>query len=206
MIPWRVAHSLESLRSQLNAAHPGRSKASDGTIGDAAHAASISDHNPDAGGVVRALDVTHDPAHGVNIAALSEQLRLSRDPRIKYVIANRRIFAGNAGPSPWVWRTYTGPDPHTNHVHVSVAPGTLGDRAGSWTLTRAPSKITPTPGKALEMATIEEVKQALREVLAEDETARQLFTGAPVCRDTRPGKDPNKRVAPSALLEQAARR
>ena len=205
MVPWRVARSLESLRAQVNAAHPARSKASDGTIGDTAHAATVSDHNPDAGGVVRALDLTHDPAHGVDAGDLAEQLRLSRDPRLKYVIADRRIFAGNAGPQPWVWRAYAGTDPHTSHVHVSVLPGTPGDTTGAFNLTRSPSKITPTPGKAFDMATLDDLKRALREVLAEEETARQLFTGHAIVKDTRPGGNPAKRVSPSALLEQAAK-
>jgi hypothetical protein len=43
---WRVARSLEVLLGQFNAACPGRSKASDGSIGDAAHATRDSDHKP----------------------------------------------------------------------------------------------------------------------------------------------------------------
>jgi hypothetical protein len=60
----RIAKSLDVLRSQINKAHPNRSKVSDGWIGDTAHAARASDHNPNSGGVVTALDLTHDPAHG----------------------------------------------------------------------------------------------------------------------------------------------
>lgn len=121
---WRVAKSLETLRSQINATVPNRSKASDGTIGDAAHASRSSDHNPwvkdGKTGVVTALDITHDPARGVDAAALAESLLASRDPRIKYIISNRRIASGAGGPSPWVWRPYSGTNPHTLHVHVSV--------------------------------------------------------------------------------------
>src|SRR5262245_17692709 len=42
---WRVARALERMRAQINAAFPQRSKDSDGTIGDAAHASRASDHN-----------------------------------------------------------------------------------------------------------------------------------------------------------------
>jgi len=58
---WRLARGLEKLRSEVNEAWPKRSKASDGTIGDARHSAQKSDHNPDASCVVRALEITDDP-------------------------------------------------------------------------------------------------------------------------------------------------
>lgn len=119
---WRVAKSLLKFRDQVNAKFPARSKASDGTIGDEAHASRSSDHNPwfkDAGvGIVSALDITHDPAHGVDSYLMAEQLRQSHDPRIKYIISNRRICSATV--DPWVWRAYNGPNPHDKHVHISV--------------------------------------------------------------------------------------
>lgn len=119
---WHVAKSLLVLREQIDRAFPGRSKASDGTIGDTAHQSqgAASDHNPWYMNTVTALDVTHDPGHGMDIDKFTDQLQASRDYRIKYVIANRLIMSGNPGPAPWVWRTYAGSDPHTNHVHISV--------------------------------------------------------------------------------------
>jgi hypothetical protein len=78
MATWRVSKRLEKLRAQVNAAAPGRSKASEGTKGDDAHAARRSDHNPDSKGIVRALDITHDPKNGVDSEKLAEALRLSR--------------------------------------------------------------------------------------------------------------------------------
>ena len=36
--PWRVAESLLALRQEIDQLAPGRSRASDGTVGDAAHA------------------------------------------------------------------------------------------------------------------------------------------------------------------------
>lgn len=121
---WRLASALDKLRAQVNDRFPSRSKDSDGSIGDAAHASRASDHNPwimDGGlGVVSAIDITHDPKSGCDSYALAEALRTARDPRIKYVISNRRIFAGPDGPQPWVWRKYTGANPHDHHVHVSV--------------------------------------------------------------------------------------
>lgn len=134
---WRVATSLITLRDQVNAFSPRRNKATDGTIGDAAHARQTSDHNPwirDAGlGVVSALDLTHDPRNGVDTWLMAEVMRQSRDPRIKYVISNRRIFSSTV--SPWTWRNYTGSSPHTGHVHISVnSQKALYDDARRWHL------------------------------------------------------------------------
>jgi hypothetical protein len=121
---WRVAKSLLRLREQINAMAPERSKASDGTIGDAAHASRTSDHNPwvkDGNiGVVTAMDITHDIPHGCDAQALVDALVDSRDPRIKYIIWNRKKI--NSRIQPWVWRNYTGTNPHTKHFHLSVRP------------------------------------------------------------------------------------
>ena len=118
MAGWRLAGSLVKLREQINARWPNRSKASDGTIGDTAHAATVSDHNPNAAGVVTAFDITHDPVNGVDIDRLSDMLAASRDPRIKYLIANGLILV--PADFGWTWQPYSGADPHTNHLHVSV--------------------------------------------------------------------------------------
>ena len=124
---WRLAKSLDVLRKQVNERWPRRSKTADGTIGDAAHASRSSDHNPwvkdGAMGVVTAIDFTNDPQDGVDSQLLAEALRASRDPRIKYIISNRRICSGTGGTSkPWAWRPYTGSNPHNKHVHLSVNP------------------------------------------------------------------------------------
>jgi hypothetical protein len=127
--PWRVAASLNQLLNQLNARAPGRSKASDGAIGDAAHQseACSSQHNSCCVRylgiwIVRARDFTHDPAGGADMGEWTEAWRRSRDPRVRYIIFNRRI----TGPSHtdafgnWVWVHYDGDSPHEEHAHVSV--------------------------------------------------------------------------------------
>lgn len=130
---WRLAASLDTLRKQIDAARPARRKDWDGTIGDASHAARASDHNPNDAGVVTAIDITHDPAGGVDSYTLAEWLRQKRDPRIKYVISNGRIFSSTV--SPWTWRPYTGTSKHDHHVHVSVsASASLYDAAQPWDL------------------------------------------------------------------------
>lgn len=139
---WRVARSLEVLRDQVNHLSPNRSRASDGTVGDTAHSSRTSDHNPNSAGVVCAMDITHDPAHGVDSEKLAEMLRSGKDARIKYVISNKKIFSGTGQGNPaWVWRKYTGSNPHNKHVHISVKPDKASyDGAAVWKLDLKPSQ------------------------------------------------------------------
>lgn len=118
MASWRVAKSLLTLRAQIDAKYPNRSKGNDGTIGDERHQATHSEHNPDQNGVVRAEDITNDPAHGVVSNDIAHALINSRDPRILYVISNGQVCSSQV--SPWVWRSYSGSNPHDHHFHLSV--------------------------------------------------------------------------------------
>ena len=131
----RRAKATAKLLEQVNELAPARNKSSDGWIGDAAHAASKSDHNANSAGAVQAQDITHDPADGLDSYKLAEALRKNKDARVKYVISNRKIFAGNDGPSPWDWRSYSGKNPHDQHVHVSVEDkASLYDDDTAWNL------------------------------------------------------------------------
>lgn len=152
---WRVANSLNTLLRQLNAAFPNRDKSSDGSIGDAAHASRSSDHNPwvkDSSGqpIVTARDFTNDAPY-MDSHELALKLIASRDRRIKYVIDHGKIMAGEPGPQPWVWRKYTGSNPHDHHVHVSVREQQrLYDDETPWILgplAPAPSVPIPKPNR-----------------------------------------------------------
>jgi putative peptidoglycan binding protein len=143
---WRVARSLDVFLAQLNAARPRRSRASDGSIGDASHQSRKSDHNPWYGpGIVTARDVTHDPAGGVDIAAVTAELVATRDPRIKYVIANGRILDSRPGNHPWTWMPYSGPNPHRHHFHLSVVASPACDDTRPWGLPMFGGRTTGTP-------------------------------------------------------------
>lgn len=138
-IPWRIAKSLLKLKDQVNKKFPTRAKASDGGIGDDKHASRDSDHNPwvvdpDGGpNVVTALDITCDPKDGADTEALAETLRKNQDPRIKYVIYNKRIYSSKV--QPWVWRKYTGKNPHVHHFHISVMDKkSLYDSEAPWVI------------------------------------------------------------------------
>ena len=126
---WRAAKSLLKLRDQVKAMAPRRSKTSDGMVGDHAHwlKGKATDHNPwieEGGdvGVVTAFDITHDPRNGCDAKAIAETLVAKREPRVKYVIWNRRICASYpvGGKNAWEWRPYGGSNPHDKHVHISV--------------------------------------------------------------------------------------
>lgn len=111
----RRAYSLETLLNQVNAKFPTRSTKSDGWIGDAAHAARVSQHNPLPNGVVCAIDITEDLSVGLDCNRLMEELDASNDSRIYYLIHDRQI--DNSDDS----RTrYDGPNPHVTHLHISV--------------------------------------------------------------------------------------
>lgn len=154
---WILAASLSTLRSQADRTAPNRSLTADGTIGDTAHQAqSWSDHNPDISGIVRALDLTHDPAHGLDAGALADTLAHSRDPRIKYLIWSRRVL--RAYPKPgipaWTWAPYTGDNPHTSHLHISVVADDRALNPAPWTI-KEEDDMTP-----------QEIREAVRAELS----------------------------------------
>jgi hypothetical protein len=134
---WRLARSLKKLQDQINEMAPGRSKVSDGSIGDTAHASRTSDHNPNENGVVAAIDITHNPSGGCDGRILSRSL--IADSRVKYVIFNSQIWKARTGQ--WEFYGGKGLSPHDHHVHVSVKPDTL-DQTQDWAV-----RIAGEPGE-----------------------------------------------------------
>lgn len=117
---WKLAAALITLEEQVNKTFPGRSTASDGSIGDLAHASRTSDHNV-RNGYCHALDLTHDPRNGFDSYKFADLLLAKQDPRMAYVISNGRIGSGPKGPQPGKWRPYSGANAHAHHVHVSAS-------------------------------------------------------------------------------------
>lgn len=126
MVAWYLDEGAQVLKTQWLEEHPG---AVVYAVGDTSHLeeGNKSQHNPEAAGSlpgqsageVDALDFME--GHGVTDADLDqlfEDLVASRDERIFYVIRNRVIVSSVT--QPWVRRPYTGSDPHTNHVHLSL--------------------------------------------------------------------------------------
>lgn len=144
--PWRTVDCIDvAFFPQLKAVAPRAvPPATDvnawGTIADDAHN-STSDHYPhycDALGpiaVVCACDWPHAPELGLDNHVITEALRQSRDPRIKYVIFGGRIFSSYATSSrkAWEWGPYSGTtDMHTTHAHMSIVAAAIADSTAPW--------------------------------------------------------------------------
>ena len=108
---WYPAPAITSLQRDLDDAYPKRTKP-DWILGDAAHSARDSDHNPDAGGMVHAIDIRLGGDLDVDAVLHS----LIGDSRVWYVIYNRVIYSRTYD---WAPRRYTGANPHDTHIHVS---------------------------------------------------------------------------------------
>lgn len=133
---WRLAKSLIVLFNEYDRAYPGRDKASDGTLGNAAHRRGweSSDHNPwvkdgKGTGVVRAGDfdagkglTPSESADGPGDDLLADLLRAGKadHPALgtgSYIIYEGYFYSRANG---WKQRRYNGPNKHHSHVHVSV--------------------------------------------------------------------------------------
>ena len=123
----------QQLRLQVDDSYSDRDRTSDGWIGDTRHQARPSDHNPDAEGIVRAIDIDRDlfgKAKPDLMPDLADQLRLCAkrgDKRISYIIFDGRIASSKKA---WAWRTYTGINKHNHHCHISFTK--KGDADGSF--------------------------------------------------------------------------
>lgn len=134
---WRLAPSLSVLHEQLDAAFPDRPTAADGTIGDAAHQATGSYHNP-RGGLVLATDISDWPGGRWDPDDWA-RTHATRDPRVTQLISDGRIWTRERAAEGW--RPYTGRNPHQGHLHITV-------RADGSTAPWAGISPTPTPTSA----------------------------------------------------------
>jgi hypothetical protein len=139
MTSWQLTVGLQHLRNQVDYFFPGRDKTSDGTIGDKAHQAETSGHNPDdtAGSKaewnqdpdstpeVRAWDMDNNLQPGFDCQVFVNHIvGLKPSSVLRYVIYNRKIYEASNG---WKAAAYDGPSPHTEHVHFSGAYSQAAD-------------------------------------------------------------------------------
>lgn len=148
----RLCKGGMKLRDMVDDRWPRRDRASDGWIGDSAHADRKSDHNPNAKGIVHAIDIDENMGKGKarqggNAKKLADQIvqyAASTAPgakRVKYVVYERRIASGTYQRTWWKWRMDKDYG-HTQHIHVSFTAA--ADLDGTiWPLpilTRNPAK------------------------------------------------------------------
>ena len=123
----------QQLRLQVDDTYSDRDRTSDGWIGDTRHQAGVSDHNPDAAGIVRAIDIDRDLSGKAKpdlMPNLADQIRLcarAGDKRISYVIFDGKICSSKKS---WAWRPYDGVNKHNHHCHVSFTKA--GDNDSSF--------------------------------------------------------------------------
>lgn len=171
MAAWILVPCLVSLRGEFNALAPDRDKASDGSIGDQAHAGSSSDHNPDETGNTPFED--SDSTNEVHAIDVDKELRRSGwtmqravdiivtrhraglDNRLQNVIYNNRIWSRSTGWNP---RPYGGSNPHTEHAHFSAVYTTAQERdTRPWGLLAAQEEediVTPAERTAIAQETV----------------------------------------------------
>lgn len=154
---WKLAAALITMEDQVNAKYPGRAKGSDGSIGDRSHQNRASDHNV-RNGYCHALDLTHDPRNGFSSEKFAQAILDAQDPRLSYVISNKKIGSGPKGPSPGKWRPYNGPNPHNHHCHISV--NALGETdAKPWNIGDGPVVLKATAPLSAREIFVKEVKE-----------------------------------------------
>jgi hypothetical protein len=159
---WRLAKSLSMLRIEISESAPNRSRLSDGTIGDPAHASRASRHNPNRYGVVTALDITHDPKGGVDIHAIACRAAANPHPELAYIISNGQVAKRKTG---FRWERYYGSNPHDAHAHFAVGVGPDSDPLPPYDSTIAWNVATPVPEED-DMAMTPEDRQALIDDIA----------------------------------------
>jgi hypothetical protein len=111
----RATPAAIAVLRQATALWPKRKKLSDGLLPSSAHIKQSpnSDHNTGL-----AVDLTHDPDNGVDCAVIFEKLK--EDERVSYLIFNKKIW--NRKYAKQGNRAYTGSNPHTKHLHISILP------------------------------------------------------------------------------------
>lgn len=114
----KLSKALIQLREQFDDCYPERDRQSDGWLGDTRHSTRKSDHNPDADGWVRALDIDADLKAGKDeMHQVVEQIRKKGRKRLAYIIYDGKICSKK---SAWRWVTYKGINPHRTHAHFSA--------------------------------------------------------------------------------------
>ena len=132
---------------QATAISPLRMKASDGLLPSQAHIKQNpnSDHNTGL-----AVDLTHDPKHGVDCADIFQKLK--EDKRVKYLIFKGKIWSAERASEGD--REYTGSNKHNKHLHISIKDD-MGKDTSPWfwwlnqpkVINQVKAALIPSPSK-----------------------------------------------------------
>ena len=109
---------------QATAISPSRKKASDGLLPSAAHINQNPDSDHNTG---FAVDLTHDPKHGIDCVDIFQKLK--EDKRVKYLIFKGKIWSVERASEGD--REYSGSNKHNSHLHISINDG-MGKDTSPW--------------------------------------------------------------------------
>jgi hypothetical protein len=143
----RATPAAIAVLRQATSISPSRKKASDGLLPSKAHInqSPNSDHNTGF-----AVDLTHDPKHGIDCFDIFEKLK--EDARVKYLIFQGKIWSKEKAKQGN--RVYSGSNPHNKHLHISINDG-MGKDTSPWfwwlnqpkIISQVIAKVTPVPAK-----------------------------------------------------------
>jgi len=187
MASWILVPCLAKLRSEFNAIAPDRDKSSDGSVGDAAHQDSQSDHNPDETGNVPIRDADRvNEVHAIDVDVnlrvpglsmenvvqfLLTRCRSGAEKRLRYIIYNRRIWSASNG---WRRRNYTGSNAHDHHAHFSSSYTSAHEAStASWHLEDVPVALTADDKKWIAAEIRAAVRAELRTAMPDVPTATE---------------------------------
>lgn len=125
----KLAKTLRILRDDtINIKWPNRPRVHDGWIGNEAHQARKSDHNPNKRDTVNAIDVdaTQPPAPKTPIHVPTAIAAMIMHPSTHYIIHKSRIMDADDGFQP---HTYTGSNKHDKHIHNSIRQSAVAENS-----------------------------------------------------------------------------
>lgn len=132
-----LAPSLNNLFNEIDARWPNRDRRTDGWYTNSRKSYG---HNREERGLVHAIDVDDD---GIDENFIIDHIYRGRSV-LWYVIWNRTIWSNTYGFRP---RRYTGPNPHTDHMHIEIYHTTTAERySGHWGIAPGRSGMGRAPG------------------------------------------------------------
>jgi hypothetical protein len=130
-----IPPALTAIRSDANRVAPSRNKASDGILPDAAHVAqgARSDHNPDSRGIYHAVDITNDPANGMDTwhwaNVIAARMMAGLETRVEYLVSNdgeKDVIFHPAVSNIWRQNGSVKQE-HRSHLHTSIKANVVAE-------------------------------------------------------------------------------